>query len=248
MLESAWDFWKKMEKEVDASSGTKGKSKARLKTNNVAREVNFKTHKDGEKESEVKTKIMNEGNPKVTKEEPDNNKTVKVEVESSQKQNKIEPNRSDVPESQIVENELGDDLIDAVKDENVDKVKSLLEKKCPPDVADEDQGMTALMWAASLDNIEIGKTLIEAKASVNVKAENDSTPLVAAASTGSCKMLSLLLEKYANIQAHGPMLGTPLMWAAAENHTEAMKLLIEGKANINTHKVKQILQYHTVEV
>jgi len=61
-------------------------------------------------------------------------------------------------------------------------------------------------------------------------------------------MLSLLLEKYANIQAHGPMLGTPLMWAAAENHTEAMKLLIEGKANINTHKVKQILQYHTVEV
>jgi len=24
MLESAWDFWKKMEKEVDASSGTKG--------------------------------------------------------------------------------------------------------------------------------------------------------------------------------------------------------------------------------
>mmetsp|Transcript_21341 Transcript_21341/g.34407 ORF Transcript_21341/g.34407 Transcript_21341/m.34407 type:complete len:85 (-) Transcript_21341:876-1130(-) len=49
--------------------------------------------------------------------------------------------------------------------------ESLLEKKCPPDVADEDQGMTALMWAASLDNIEIGKTLIEAKASVNVKAE-----------------------------------------------------------------------------
>mmetsp|Transcript_20909 Transcript_20909/g.34320 ORF Transcript_20909/g.34320 Transcript_20909/m.34320 type:complete len:136 (+) Transcript_20909:276-683(+) len=90
---------------------------------NSLREVNFKTHKDGEKESEVKTKIMNEGNPKVTKEEPDNNKTVKVEVESSQKQNKIEPNRSDVPESQIVENELGDDLIDAVKDENVDKVK-----------------------------------------------------------------------------------------------------------------------------
>jgi len=66
---------------------------------------------------------MNEGNTKVTKEEPDNNKTIKVEVESSQKQNKIEPNRSDVPESQIVENELGDDLIDAVKDENVDKVK-----------------------------------------------------------------------------------------------------------------------------
>jgi len=175
MLESAWDFWKKMEKEVDASSGTKGNvylylsftfgihiflnldfsldkgsqrpdSRRKMLRGlnyfpmmqiillhckffgdfpkiNSLREVNFKTHKDGEKESEVKTKIMNEGNTKVTKEEPDNNKTIKVEVESSQKQNKIEPNRSDVPESQIVENELGDDLIDAVKDENVDKVK-----------------------------------------------------------------------------------------------------------------------------
>jgi len=208
---------------------------------NPLRDVNFKIHKDGEVESEVKIKVMSEGSTmKVTEAVSESNKAAKVDEQSGSSKKGSESNGNDSTESEIVEDELGDDLIDAVKDQNLDQVKSLIEKKCPPDVADEDQGMTALMWAASLDNVEIGKTLIEAKASVNVKAENDSTPLVAAASTGSCKMLSLLLKKSANIQAHGPMLGTPLMWAAAENHTEAMKLLIEGKANINTHKGERI--------
>lgn len=112
----------------------------------------------------------------------------------------------------------------AVKEENIQEVTSLLkEHKIILDVRRKDSD-TALHVAASKNNKEMVKLLVEHGASVNIKDFNKLTPLSKAHDTNTIKFL---IE-------HGSILTKNIAHnAASSGNTELMKYLIEIKAPLD---------------
>jgi ankyrin repeat protein len=118
-------------------------------------------------------------------------------------------------------------LLDAVKNKDSETAHSLLEHAAHLDanVADS-QGMTALLWAAHWDDLDIVKCLISAHA--NVKAANrfGSTPLHEAATFGDVPMMEALLKAGADPNAKRGEGDTPLMVAVRSGVADAVALLL----------------------
>ncbi len=95
----------------------------------------------------------------------------------------------------------------------------------------------------SLDNLllestrrnskEIIKLLIKKGANIEVKDDENWTPLMCAAHFNSKEVVELLLEKGANIEAKDNEGETALIRAAYNDSKEVTKLLIKKGANIN---------------
>lgn len=76
-----------------------------------------------------------------------------------------------------VNEDIGNDLIQAAKSGNIDDVKNLLGEEGKAQVnATDDSENTPLHWAAENNNKEIVDALIKAKANVNIKDEDGRTP------------------------------------------------------------------------
>lgn len=124
-------------------------------------------------------------------------------------------------------------LADAAQQGDRDAVHSLLAQKVDVN-APQGDGMTALHWAASNDDLEIAQMLLGAGA--NVKAETRLgavTPLFLACKTGSAPMIEALLKAGADAgapDAHGT---TPLMMAAAAGGADAVRVLLDHGADVN---------------
>jgi ankyrin repeat protein len=124
-----------------------------------------------------------------------------------------------------------DDILDAIKSDNLDKVKALL--KDDPDLVysgDIISGMTPLHMAAFMGYREIVESLLADKADVNAKAVNGMTPLHYAVMKGYKDVVELLLANKADINAKNNNGGTPLHLAANKDVAE---LLLANKADVN---------------
>jgi len=106
------------------------------------------------------------------------------------------------------------DFLEAVTDFQLDKVQAYLESDWDVNEQDEN-GWTALHFAAQNNSVPIGKLLIEAGADIEAKDSYGNTPLFRAtfASHGDCRFIKLLLINGADPNASNHHNVSPLMLA-----------------------------------
>lgn len=93
---------------------------------------------------------------------------------------------------------------------------------------------TPLYLAASNNNLQSVRCLIEFAADVNKPTTGGSTPLFTAARKGHMELCRLLLEYGADTEKAPASTGsTPLIAACARNNIEMVRLLIEADADMN---------------
>ncbi|MFQ5645687.1 MAG: ankyrin repeat domain-containing protein [bacterium] len=117
------------------------------------------------------------------------------------------------------------ELIKAVKDRNIEKVKEMLEKRPEYIEARYRFGITPLHWAARTGNLEIARLLIERGIEVNARNKNGVTSLHEAAIKGDIPMARLLLKSGARINARDENGKPTIQFALAGGHAEMVKFL-----------------------
>ncbi len=123
-------------------------------------------------------------------------------------------------------------LIEAVKQQNTARVRTLLQQRVPVNATEAD-GSTALHWAAQLDNTAIADLLLAAKANPKAASRYNITPLYFAANNGSATMVERLLKAGADPNEVALNGQTALMTAAAAGKPEAVRLLLSRGARLN---------------
>ncbi|WP_343555362.1 ankyrin repeat domain-containing protein [Sphingobacterium sp.] len=114
----------------------------------------------------------------------------------------------------------------AVYFNKVDIVRLLLSKKVNPNaVTKNEQLTTALHIAASNNNEEIGKLLLEANANVNVIQATGDTPLHFAAQHGNIDFIVALLENGADTRIINISGLSPIDLAYEKGHREIAEIL-----------------------
>jgi uncharacterized protein len=99
--------------------------------------------------------------------------------------------------------------------------------------AHQDDGTTALHWAAYHDDLALIRRLLQAGASVNVANDYGATPLSEAAERADPEALRLLLEAGADVESPNADGQTALMTVARTDVVEAAKVLVAHGANVN---------------
>jgi ankyrin repeat protein len=115
------------------------------------------------------------------------------------------------------------DLLDAVRDDTVQAVQTLLASGADPNARDE-TGATALMHAAALSSIETIEALLDRGADVNASSGAGATALMWA--TGDARRVRLLLDHGATVNARTPEGTTALVTAARRGNFDVMRLLL----------------------
>ncbi len=124
-------------------------------------------------------------------------------------------------------------LVEAVRDANLDRVRSLLRQPGIDVDAAEADGTTALHWAAHLDDTGAAGLLLGAGATANAPNTFGVTPLRLAAMNGRVPMLELLLAAGADPNAAIGEGETALMTAARAGSVDAMRLLLDHGADVD---------------
>ncbi|KAK9842223.1 hypothetical protein WJX81_001374 [Elliptochloris bilobata] len=92
---------------------------------------------------------------------------------------------------------------------------------------------TPLLWAASAENVEGAKLLLEKGADPTSKDGDGLTALLLAAAVGNMELARLLLDAGADVNAKAHGLMTPLHTAAETGRTEIVNMLLEVGADPN---------------
>jgi uncharacterized protein len=126
-------------------------------------------------------------------------------------------------------------LIQAVKQRDIEAVRTLLEQHAPAvDVnAAQGDGSTALHWAAHRDDLTIADLLIRAGARANAVNDLGVTPLHLACTNRSAPMVERLLAAGANANAVLRNGETVLMSCARAGDANAVKALLAHHADVN---------------
>jgi ankyrin repeat protein len=122
-----------------------------------------------------------------------------------------------------------DPIHDAAKASDVEQVRQIIET-CVDVNARDEEGSTALTYAAWLGNAEIVKLLLDADADLS---EGVFTALNVAALAGRTEIVRILLDAGADVNATDMSSWPALMSAAMEGHNDIVKLLIESGADVN---------------
>ena len=94
-------------------------------------------------------------------------------------------------------------------------------------------GTTAIMWAASNDDVELVRALVRAGANVKAKNQLGTSALTEASILGSAPIINVLLKAGADPNTKNPEGETPLMAAARSGKVDAAKVLVEAGADVN---------------
>jgi len=99
--------------------------------------------------------------------------------------------------------------------------------------AHQDDGTTALHWAAYHDDLPLMRRLLQAGAKVNVANDYGSTPLAEAAERADPDALRVLLDAGAEVESANADGQTALMTVARTDIVAAAKVLVAHGANVN---------------
>jgi ankyrin repeat protein len=129
----------------------------------------------------------------------------------------------------------GKTLLDAAEQGDRATALRLLARGADPNVCGPD-GTTAIMWAASNDDLELVRALIKAGANVKLKNQFGTSALTEAAIIGSTPVIDALLKAGADPDTKNPEGETPLMAAARSGHVEAARRLLASGADVNARE------------
>src|SRR5262245_43896469 len=129
-------------------------------------------------------------------------------------------------------------LVDAVKNQDSRQVRVLLGQRADVNVRSED-GSTALLWAAHLNDVRTAELLIQAGADANVANDFRMTPLSQACTNASGALVDLLLKAGANPNTPIATGETPVMTCARSGNVEAVRLLLVHGADVNAKEPAQ---------
>eukprot|EP00931_Biecheleriopsis_adriatica_P116576 TRINITY_DN92204_c0_g1_i1.p1 TRINITY_DN92204_c0_g1~~TRINITY_DN92204_c0_g1_i1.p1 ORF type:complete len:335 (+),score=68.21 TRINITY_DN92204_c0_g1_i1:105-1007(+) len=119
-------------------------------------------------------------------------------------------------------------FLQAAKEGNAEKVKTLLEAGCKGDAVDED-GVSALMIAASEDKSDICQALLARGASVDYAEPNQGrTALMFASHAGHAQTVSALLSAKADTAKVDREGSTALHWAAVYGKKDMIPTLLRA--------------------
>jgi ankyrin repeat protein len=118
-----------------------------------------------------------------------------------------------------------DDLYLAAGAGNINEVDKLLKQGVNPDAAVDNSGITALMQAARIGDVEIVKLLLNKGANVNAQAGMGTTALMNAAAIGNLEMAKTLIDKGADVNTQDAQGLTALSHAKVAKKEEIVDLL-----------------------
>jgi ankyrin repeat protein len=102
--------------------------------------------------------------------------------------------------------------------------------------AHQDDGTTALHWAAYHDDLPLLRRLLKGGARPNVANDYGSTPLAEAAERADPEAIRLLLEAGADVESPNARGQTALMTVARTDIVEAARVLVAHGANVNARE------------
>lgn len=194
---------------------------------------NVKTVLDKNKEAEVVSKVNKIENKNTEKKEAN---PIQIESNDNKKADSTDE------ETKLLKKEKHNNLFDAIKDENFDNVKELVQAGKS---VNEKQRMMLTMplhVAAQEGNLEILKYLVEKGAKVNAQTYMKKSPLHFAVINGNLDCAEYLLNKDAKINVQDIKNLTPL-WYAVEGTTinkkdfdkfyAIIELLVQYKSDVN---------------
>ena len=125
-------------------------------------------------------------------------------------------------------------LLEAVKNKDFEEAHSILAHSGHLDAnVVDDQGMTALLWAAHWDDLDMVKCLIAAGANVKIANRFGSTALHEAATFGDVPIMEALLKAGADPNAVRGEGDTPLMVAVHSANPKAVSVLLDHGAEVD---------------
>ena len=129
-------------------------------------------------------------------------------------------------------------LADAAEKANWKRVKQLLTSKSDANQTQND-GTTALHWAAFHDSDEQAQRLIKVGAKVTAKNRYGVTALSLACANGNAKLVRRLLEAGADVHVETASGETPLMTAARTGKGDVVNALVKRGARVNDKERNQ---------
>jgi uncharacterized protein len=111
-----------------------------------------------------------------------------------------------------------------------DELIRLLQSGRPPNMPD-DNGETALHYAAQLGDQQMVNALLYYKAAVDPRDQFGNTPLHWAAQRGNTAVIKMLIDAQAAIDPQNKQGVTPLMMAAKAGNAPAVRLLLKDGAD-----------------
>lgn len=132
--------------------------------------------------------------------------------------------------SLVAQENLDDTLLQAVRDENVESVKSLIAKGANVN-AKSSGGNTPLHCAAEYMAIECLGALLSNGADVNARNDKGKTPFMGASNTP--KTIGILLDAGADLNVRDNDGRTALMNAAAGGEVTKIKMLLQRNADVS---------------
>jgi len=125
-------------------------------------------------------------------------------------------------------------IFDAVRDDDVGAVATMLETDPELVRATDDDGRTALHHAATYGQVDIALILLDAGADNDAREEDGETPLHYAAWRSELEVSALLVESGADLEIRNNWGRTPLLIVARETgNAEMARLLIDAGAEVN---------------
>lgn len=129
-------------------------------------------------------------------------------------------------------------LLQAIKNKSIDTVKLLVNAGADVNARDKN-GWTSLRWAAKNNAADVAKLLLDAKANVDLRKGKDGwTSLMTATQHNSVDVAKLLIDAGADINVKDHDGWTPLICAAVRNSVDVAKILLEAGANIEEKSLK----------
>ena len=128
---------------------------------------------------------------------------------------------------------VGSPLIDAVKKQDVQAVRTHLKQKVDINATEAD-GFTALHWAAQRNDLQLVELLVGAGANARASSRYSITPLYLAAMNGNAAIMERLLKAGADPNAIAQEGQTMLMTAALSGKADAVRLLLTRGATVDT--------------